>query len=285
MARIRKAHYVGSRRITILREGGRRLLQEALELEVQQYIERFQQLQTILGDGVVGLSAHNVVRLKQVWEQEFQAWSKRDLHGKRYVYLWADAGYFNVRLQKDRPCVLVVVGVTEDGHKELLAIQDGERESYLSWLHPLQAVEAVAYVDLDGEEQTLAAANHRVDAAGQCGVIEPVEDLRMASHAGTAGRCCRPLSHRLARRRRPNLPPPRPSRSGSSPASPASTSSAKPSPHDPSPGCHGISSTGSSIPGAWSKSASMPAGRYRHPRPVRQRHPHLVRRSSFPAAM
>ena len=40
---------------------------------------------------MVGLSAHNVVRLKQVWEQEFQAWSKRDLHGKRYVYLWADA--------------------------------------------------------------------------------------------------------------------------------------------------------------------------------------------------
>ena len=49
------------------------------------------QLQAILGDGVVGLSAHNVVRLKQVWEQEFQAWSKRGLHGKRYVYLWADS--------------------------------------------------------------------------------------------------------------------------------------------------------------------------------------------------
>ena len=48
-------------------------------------------LQAILGDGVVGLSANNVVRLKQVWEQEFQAWSKRGLHGKRYVYLWADA--------------------------------------------------------------------------------------------------------------------------------------------------------------------------------------------------
>ena len=200
---------------TILREGGRRLLQEALELEVEQYIERFQPLkresgqglvvrngyhqerelvtgagkvpvrqprvhdrrptehftsailppylrrtpsidalipalylkgvstsafpealQAILGDGVVGLSAN------QVWEQEFQAWSKRDLHGKRYVYLWADAVYFNVRLQKDRPCVLVVVGATEDGHKELLAIQHGERESHLSWLHLLQDLKA-----------------------------------------------------------------------------------------------------------------------------------------------
>ena len=50
--------------------------------------------------------------------------------------------YFNVRLQKDRPCVLVVVGATEDGHKELLAIQDGERESHLSWLHLLQDLKA-----------------------------------------------------------------------------------------------------------------------------------------------
>ena len=48
-------------------------------------------LQAILGEGVIGLSANNIVRLKQVWEQEFQTWSKRDLHGKRYVYLWADA--------------------------------------------------------------------------------------------------------------------------------------------------------------------------------------------------
>ena len=58
------------------------------------------------------------------------------------VYLWADAAYFNVRLQKDRPCVRVVVGATENGHKELLAIQDGERESHLSWLHLILRQEA-----------------------------------------------------------------------------------------------------------------------------------------------
>ena len=84
-------------------------------------------LRAILGDGVVGLSPTNIVRLKQVWEQEFAAWGQRDLHGQRYVYLWADALYFNVRLEKDRPCVLVVIGATADGHKQLLAIQDGER--------------------------------------------------------------------------------------------------------------------------------------------------------------
>ena len=205
----------------LLREGARRLLQEALELEVEEYVDRFQQLkddqghrlvvrngrqpqrdlvtghgkvsvrqprvhdrrpdarftsailppylrrapsidalipvlylkgistsefpealQAILGEGVSGLSPANIVRLKQIWEQEFAAWSKRDLSAKRYVYLWADAIYFNVRLTKDRPCVLVVVGATEDGHKQLLAIQDGERESQLSWQHLLQDLKA-----------------------------------------------------------------------------------------------------------------------------------------------
>lgn len=206
---------------TLLREGARRLLQEALELEVQEYIDRFAQrkddkghrlvvrnghlpprdlvtgqgpipvcqprvhdrrpharftsailppylrrspsldalipvlylkgistsdfseaLEAILGEGVGGLSPANIVRLKQIWEQEYLSWSKRDLSARRYVYLWADAIYFNVRLSKDRPCVLVLVGATEDGHKELLAIEDGERESQLSWQHLLQDLKA-----------------------------------------------------------------------------------------------------------------------------------------------
>ena len=83
-------------------------------------------LEAILGKGVSGLSPANIVRLKEVWEQEFQEWAKRDLRGKRYVYVWADAIYFNVRLEKDRPCVLVIVGATQDGRKELLALHDGE---------------------------------------------------------------------------------------------------------------------------------------------------------------
>jgi hypothetical protein len=58
-----------------------------------------------------------------------RAYPQGDLRGKLYVYLWADAVYFNVRLHKDRPCVLIVVGATGDGHNELLAIQDGEREA------------------------------------------------------------------------------------------------------------------------------------------------------------
>jgi transposase-like protein len=79
-----------------------------------------------------------VVRLKEVWQGEYEAWSKRSLTGKRYVYFWADGVYFNVRLGGDgegqnRQCILVIIGATAEGKKELVAIQDGYRESEQSW--------------------------------------------------------------------------------------------------------------------------------------------------------
>jgi len=95
-------------------------------------------LAAILGPNAAGLSSTNIVRLKAGWEKEFEVWSQRDLGGKRYVYFWADGLYFNVRLDKDRPCVLVVMGATEEGKKELLAVWDGERESKASWLSVLR---------------------------------------------------------------------------------------------------------------------------------------------------
>ncbi len=90
-------------------------------------------LTAILGEGAVGLSAANIVRLKEVWQQEYDQWAKRDLSGKRYVYMWADGIYFNVRLTKDRPCMLVIMGATPEGKKELVGLLDGERESKISW--------------------------------------------------------------------------------------------------------------------------------------------------------
>ena len=90
-------------------------------------------LAAILGEGAKGLSASTIVRLKESWEKEYEAWQGRDLTGKRYVYFWADGVYFNVRLSEERPCVLVVVGALPDGTKELVALVDGERESALSW--------------------------------------------------------------------------------------------------------------------------------------------------------
>jgi transposase-like protein len=90
-------------------------------------------LAAILGEKASGLSATNIVRLKAGWEADYKAWSQRDLSQKRYVYWWADGVYFNVRLDEERTCVLVLIGATEDGTKELLAVVDGYRESTQSW--------------------------------------------------------------------------------------------------------------------------------------------------------
>jgi putative transposase len=90
-------------------------------------------LESILGPGAAGLSATNVVRLKALWEQDYQTWKARDLEGKRYVYFWVDGIHFNVRLDEERSCILVVMGANESGRKELLAVSDGYAESKASW--------------------------------------------------------------------------------------------------------------------------------------------------------
>jgi transposase-like protein len=90
-------------------------------------------LAALLGPEAKGLSASTVTRLKGIWEQEYQDWSKRSLADKRYVYVWADGVYFNIRLEGGRQCILVLLGATADGSKELIAIQDGQRESEQSW--------------------------------------------------------------------------------------------------------------------------------------------------------
>ncbi len=94
-------------------------------------------LSSLLGEGAGGLSASTVCRLKEQWVEEFDEWQDRSLEGKRYVYFWVDGIYFNIRLTDDRPCVLVVIGATEDGKKELVAVQGGCRESEQSWMELL----------------------------------------------------------------------------------------------------------------------------------------------------
>jgi transposase-like protein len=90
-------------------------------------------LAAILGPQAKGLSATTVTRLKAVWAEEYDAWSKRSLAGKHYVYVCADGVHFNIRLEEDRQCILVLMGATADGHKELIALGDGFRESEQSW--------------------------------------------------------------------------------------------------------------------------------------------------------
>jgi len=104
-------------------------------------------LGAILGPNAVGLSAANIVRLKEGWEADYEKWCTRDLSTKRYVYWWADGIYFNVRLEDQRRCILVLMGALEDGTKELIAVVDGERESKLSWLDVLRGLKARGLAD------------------------------------------------------------------------------------------------------------------------------------------
>ena len=93
-------------------------------------------LKALVGSDAPGLSATTITRLKSTWEQEYEDWSRRSLAGKRYAYLWADGVYFNVRLEDEanaRQCILVLMGATPDGRKELIAVSDGYRESEQSW--------------------------------------------------------------------------------------------------------------------------------------------------------
>jgi putative transposase len=93
-------------------------------------------LAALLGPQAPGLSATTIGRLKSGWEDEFKAWQTRSLAVQRYVYLWADGVYFIVRLESpgnSRQCILVVMGATAEGKKELLGVADGYRESEQSW--------------------------------------------------------------------------------------------------------------------------------------------------------
>lgn len=90
-------------------------------------------LTALLGQDAAGLSASTISRLKEVWKEEHERWSKRELAGKRFVYIWVDGVHFGVRLEDASQCILVVIGATVDGKKELLAMLDGYRESAESW--------------------------------------------------------------------------------------------------------------------------------------------------------
>ena len=93
-------------------------------------------LTALLGKDAPGLSATTIGRLKSIWQEEYKRWQQRDLSNKRYVYFWADGIYCNVRMD-DRQCLLVIIGATEDGRKELVALEGGIRESEQSWLEVL----------------------------------------------------------------------------------------------------------------------------------------------------
>lgn len=99
-------------------------------------------LTALLGRDAPGLSASTISRLKEGWKEEHRRWAHRDLSNRHYVYLWADGIHFGVRMEDAAQCVLVVIGATADGKKELLALADGYRESEASWREVLLGLQA-----------------------------------------------------------------------------------------------------------------------------------------------
>jgi putative transposase len=95
-------------------------------------------LESLLGKEASGLSPTTITRMTKRWEEEYRFFQNRDLSQKHYVYVWVDGVHFNIRLEEDRLCALVMIGVLPDGKKELVAIVDGYRESTESWLSLLR---------------------------------------------------------------------------------------------------------------------------------------------------
>ncbi len=87
----------------------------------------------LLGKDVVGFSADTVLRLRKQWKEELDQWHKRRLESKNYVYVWADGVYLQARMDDDKQCILVIIGATPEGKKELIGFIDGYRESAQSW--------------------------------------------------------------------------------------------------------------------------------------------------------
>ena len=99
-------------------------------------------LSVLLGTEAQGLSPAVVSRLKAEWAEAYAAWNRRDLSDEHSVYVWADGIYSTLRGEGDRLCLLVLIGVNEQGEKRLLALSDGYRESKASWLAILQDLRA-----------------------------------------------------------------------------------------------------------------------------------------------
>ena len=111
-------------------------------------------LAALLGPDAPGLAASTVRRLTESWQEEHARWQRRDLSARRYVYLWADGVYFTPRLEHERQCLLVLIGADAQGRKELLAVEDGFRESAQSWRELLLRLRDENGLTLDPELAT-----------------------------------------------------------------------------------------------------------------------------------
>jgi putative transposase len=121
----------------------------------------------LLGKDAGGLSATTVGRLKEAWSEEYARWSKRDLSAKHYVYFWADGIHVQARLEDAAQCLLVIIGATPEGKKELVGLIDGVRESAQSWKELL----------LDLKRRGLAIGPELAVADGALGFWQAIEEV------------------------------------------------------------------------------------------------------------
>jgi putative transposase len=124
-------------------------------------------LAALLGQDAGGLSASSIARLKEAWVDEHGRWRERDLSAKRYVYVWADGIYVQARLEDDAQCLLVIIGATADGKKELVGLADGIRESAQSWKEML----------LDLRRRGLAVSPQLAVADGALGFWKAIDEV------------------------------------------------------------------------------------------------------------
>src|SRR2546425_1171118 len=124
-------------------------------------------LAALVGKEAPGLSASTIARLKEVWIDEHEHWRKRDLSAKHYVYVWADGIYLQARLEDAKQCILVIIGATPEGKKELLGFTDGARESAQDWRELL----------LDLQKRGLAVAPELAVADGALGFWKALGEL------------------------------------------------------------------------------------------------------------
>jgi len=124
-------------------------------------------LVALLGKDAGGLSASTIGRLKDAWSDEHLRWSKRDLSAKHYLYFWADGIHVQARLEDDAQCLLVIIGATPEGKKELVGLVDGVRESAQSWRELL----------LDLKRRGLAMAPELAVADGALGFWQAIEEV------------------------------------------------------------------------------------------------------------
>jgi putative transposase len=124
-------------------------------------------LAALLGKDAGGLSATTIGRLKEAWSEEHARWSKRDLSAKHYVYFWADGIHVQARLEDAAACLLVIIGATPEGKKELVGLIDGVRESAQSWKDLL----------LDLKRRGLAMAPKLAVADGALGFWQAIEEV------------------------------------------------------------------------------------------------------------